>query len=196
VTGDGVRDRISLSGSWTRKGCRYLLRVNTRTPLRLREGLLEAPDIHPSARLASLFGLARIDRRPGAEVLVALSPPNPRGVEVGVYSLRSGRIRHIPIANRAYTAALFGGGGSGRFAWVSDCWRGPASGLVITSSAEWEPEAAGRVSVSRRLYRIAAGTFVPIWNRHYRVRNNRFPEFRGRSGRKNPPVFQSCLSRR
>jgi len=178
VTGDARRDRVSLVGHWQeRYGCRYSLVVDSRRgrfSLRLREGLLEAPRVSPEARIADLRGLARIDRRPGAEILVTLD----RGASssgVGVYTVRSGRLQSMRIPGR-YTEGLFWEAQGLLYGGVADCWRGPANGLVISSYREL----SGRRlwDVDRTLFRVGGVRFHLLWHRRYFRTRKGFPEFK------------------
>ena len=177
VTGDARGDMVSLVGRWQeRHGCRYYLVVNSRErrfSLQLREGLLEAPRVSPEARVAALNGLARIDRRPGAEILVTLD----RGASssgVAVYTFRSGRLWNVRIPGR-YGEALFWEAQAGRVTGVTDCWRGPASGLVISSEKELSRD---RPDVHRRLFRVEGLRFRLVWHRRYFRTWKEFPEFK------------------
>jgi hypothetical protein len=177
MTGDARNDRVSLAGQWLEKyGCRYSLVVDSREArfsLRLREGLLEAPRVSPEARIADLSGLARIDRRPGAEILVTLG----RGASssgVGVYTVRPGRLQNLQIRQR-YQEGLFWEVQGGTYGSVTDCWRGPGSGLVISSSRELSD--SRWPDVDRRLFRVEGVRFRLVWHRRYFRTRQRFPEF-------------------
>jgi hypothetical protein len=187
VTGDGVRDRISLTGRWARNGCRFWLRVNGGAPLRLREGLLEAPRVSPMARIAGLRGAARVDSRPGAEILVTLNR-SASGEGVGVYAFRRERLRYMSIEGRNRIDGIFWHNVAGLGGTRAACWRRPASGFVVTMSYVIDSSGRG-ADIHRRLWRADGLRFRPVWSRDYRRTRRTFPEQR------TPGPFGNCLTR-
>jgi len=190
VDGDGLSDRVLLRARWVQEhGCRYRLIVRgprDRYALRLREGLLEAPRVSPEARVASLRGLARIDRRSGSEILVELN----RGASstgAAVYSIRRGRLQYLRLR---FGDGLFWEAQAGLVGAVADCWRGAASGLVISSSRETDPY-TGLSNVDRRLFRVDHGRFRRVWHRRAFQTSRDFPEFRSSGA----GLFASCRTR-
>jgi hypothetical protein len=190
VDGDGLRDRVLLRARWVEEhGCRFRLIVRGRRDrysLRLREGLLEAPRVSPEARVAALRGLARIDRRSGSEILVELN----RGASssgVAVYSILRGRLHHVRLRSGD---GLFWEAQAGLVGAVADCWRGAASGLVISSSRETDPS-TGLSNVDRRLFRVEHGHFRRVWQRRAFQARTDFPEFRSPGA----GLFASCRTR-
>lgn len=198
VDGDRRTDHVSLVGRWRDGvGCSYRLAVRTANgthSLLLREGFLEPEvDVDPTAKhVLGFYGLAKIDRRPGNEILILFDVWGGRSAVVGIYSLVSGRIRHLPIAGRRYQDAMFSGGGAAHYRHVSDCWRGAGSGLVISTAVD-ATFSAGVPEVSRALYRLERDAFRLVWRRSYRRTPKHFPELVVEPGRW--PVFRSCMTR-
>jgi hypothetical protein len=191
VTGDGVKDAVALRGAWNRRGCRYWLGVSSKGvlhSLRLHEGLLDAPAVSPEARVARLFGLARIDSRPGAEVLVTLNR-SASGEGVGVYRWRNARVRYLPIEGKNRVDGIFWHNQAGLAGQRVDCWRRAASGYVITLSYEVDP-ASATANIERRLWRADGSRFRLVWSRTYVHTKKTFPAQRTRM------PFGHCLTRR
>ena len=189
VDGDRRSDQISISGRPdARYGCRFVLvvRVEKRTyRLRLKEGLLTAPNVN--VRIADLSGLARIDRQPGAEILVTLNRSASGGGD-GVYTFRRDRLRYMPIAGHNRIDGIFWHNQAGLGGTRADCWKGPATGYVISMSYQSARSRPGQ-DVTRILYRVRGDRFRVVWVRHYRHTSRRFAE--QRSG-----LFESCRARR
>jgi hypothetical protein len=191
VSGDGLKDDVTLRGSWTRAGCRYWLRVSSKGAFRLtrlHEGLLDAPRVSPEARTAALFGLARIDTRPGAEVLVTLNR-SASGEGVGVYSWRHGRLRYLAIEGKDRVAGIFWHNQAGLGGTQSDCWRRAGSGYVVTLSYELDPATFDK-RAHRSLWRLDGSRFRRVWSRNYSHTKRRFPEQRATG------PFWLCLTQR
>jgi hypothetical protein len=189
VDGDRAPDRVSISGrSDERYGCRFVLVVRSATRthrLRLREGLLEAPNVN--VRIASLSGLARIDSRPGSEILVMLNN-SASGLAVGVYTFRSGRLRYVPIEGRNRIEGIFWHNQAGLGGSRADCWKRAASGYVVTM--EYQVDSSGEgADIDRQLWRTNGSMFRLVWSRHYRKTHRSFPELRTSS------PFGHCLTR-
>jgi hypothetical protein len=138
--------------------------------------------------VAALFGLARIDRRPGAEMLVTLNR-SASGEAVGVYSWRHGRLRYVPIEGKSRAEGIFWNVQAGLGGLRVDCWRHPASGYVVTLSIEVDPASAD-ANIHRRLWRADGLRFRRVWSRNYMHTNRTFPEQRTRTS------FGHCLTRR
>ena len=191
VTGDGRTDAVTLRGAWTTRGCRYWLGVSSRGAfhaVRLHEGLLDAPRVSREARVASLFGLARVDSRRGAEVLVTLNR-SASGEGVGVYTWRHGRLRYVPLEGKSRVEGIFWHNQAGLGGSRVDCWRRPASGYVVTLTYEVDP-ASTETSLHRRLWRADGSRFGVVWTRNYVQTTRTFPE------QKAQVPFGSCLTRR
>ena len=189
VDGDRTRDRISISGWWEEgHGCRFALAVHSASRthrLRLREGLLEAPNVN--VRIAYLFGLARIDSRPGSEILVTLNH-SASGPAVGVYTFRRGRLHYVPIAGKNRIEGIFWHNQAGLGGSSADCWKRAASGYVVTMSYQVDASGAG-ADIERQLWRTDGFSFRLVWSRQYRKTHRTFPEQRT-SG-----LFGLCLMR-
>jgi hypothetical protein len=153
--------------------------------LRLREGLLEAPNVN--VRIASLAGLARIDPRPGSEILVMLDR-SASGFAVGVYTFRDGYLRYMPIEGRNRIEGIFWHNQAGLGGSRADCWRRPGSGYVVTMGYQVDPSGAG-MDVDRQLWRTRGSIFRLVWSRHYRKTHRSFPEQRSNG------LFGHCLVR-
>ena len=182
MTGDRVKDAVTLRGFWTRAGCRYWLEVSSNgvfRSTRLHEGLLDAPGVSPEARVAALFGLARIDSRRGAEVLVTLNR-SASGEAVGVYSWRHGQLRYLPVEGKDRVEGVFWNNQAGLGGTRSDCWKRPASGQVVTLEFELDPATAAK-RASRTLWRLDGRTFRRVWARKYAHTRRTFLEQRATS---------------
>jgi hypothetical protein len=141
-----------------------------------------------NVRIAGLYGFARIDRRPGAEILIDLNR-SASGGAVGVYTYRSGRLRYMPIGRASRIEGLFWHNQAGLGGNRADCWKRPASGYVITMSYQVDPSGPSS-DIDRTLWRVDGFRFRPVWSRHYGKTHRSFPEQRT-SG-----LFGSCLTRR
>ena len=139
--------------------------------LRLREGLLEAPNVN--VRIAYLFGLARIDSRRGSEILVTLNH-SASGPAVGVYTFRRGRLRYVPIEGRNRIEGIFWHNQAGLGGSRADCWKRAASGYVVTMEYQVDPSGAG-ADIDRQLWRTNGSMFRLVWSRHYRRDPSRLP---------------------
>jgi hypothetical protein len=191
VDGDRARDRVSLSGRWDEgHGCRFVLAVGSaigKYRLRLREGLLEAPNVN--VRIASLLGLARIDSRPGSEILVMLNN-SASGLAVGVYTFRDGHLRYVPIEGRNRIEGIFWHNQAGLGGSRADCWKRAASGYVVTMEYQVDSSGEGAdIDIDRQLWRTNGSMFRLLWSRHYRKTHRSFPEQRTSS------PFGHCLTR-
>ena len=138
-----------------------------------------------NVRIADLYGFSRIDQRRGAEILVRLNQ-SASGPAVGVYALRSGRLRYMAIEGRTHITGLFSHNQGGLAGDRADCWR-PASGYVITMS--YDATGPGQ-DVTRVLYRVAGDRFAVVWVRRYENTRKSFVEQHTRG------PFGSCLTRR
>lgn len=189
VDGDGAADRVSIAGQWDEgHGCRFTLIVRTATrtyPLRLREGLLEAPNVN--VRIAYLFGLARIDSRRGSEIIVTLNH-SASGPAVGVYTLHRGRLSYVPIEGRNRIKGIFWHNQAGLGGSRADCWKRAASGYVVTMEYQVDSSGGG-AEIDRQLWRTNGSMFRLVWSRHYRKTHRSFPEQDARY------PFEHCLTR-
>jgi len=135
--------------------------------------------------VASLFGLARIDARPGAEVLVTLNR-SASGEGVAVYSWRHGRLRYLAIEGKDRVAGIFWRNQAGLGGTRADCWR--HSGYVVTLEYAVDPGTA-EADLHRSLWRVEGRRFRRIWSRSYAHTRRTFPEQRA-------TLFEHCLARR
>jgi hypothetical protein len=176
VDGDEAPDRVSILGrSDERYACRFVLVVRSATQtyrLRLREGLLQAPNVN--VRIAYLFGLARIDSRRGSEILVTLNH-SASGPAVGVYTFRRGRLSYVPIEGRNRIEGIFWHNQAGLGGSRADCWKRAASGYVVTMEYQVDSSGGG-ADIGRQLWRTNGSMFRLVWSLHYRKTHRSFPE--------------------
>jgi hypothetical protein len=140
-----------------------------------------------NVRIAYLFGLARIDSRPGSEILVTLNH-SASGPAVGVYTLRRGRLSYIPIEGRNRIEGIFWHNQAGLGGSRADCWKRAASGYVVTMAYHVDSSGGG-ANIDRRLWRTNGSMFRLVWSRHYRKTHRNFSE----QGAGTP--FERCLTR-
>jgi hypothetical protein len=139
------------------------------------------------ARIVDLRGAARVDSRPGAEILVTLNR-SASGEGVGVYAFRRERLRYMSIEGKSRIDGIFWHNQAGLGGTRAACWRRPASGYVVTMSYEIDP--SGRVAdIHRRIWRADGSRFRPVWSRDYRRTHRTFPEQRTQG------PFGNCLIR-
>lgn len=113
------------------------------------------------------------------------------GSGVGVYRFQAGRVHNLAIPHPRYQPGLFWEAAGGRYVQVSQCWRRPASGLVISSFKQVANDEGTRVDVTRELFRVHDSRFERLWKREYRSTRRSFPEFETRGG----SLFGSCSVR-
>jgi hypothetical protein len=144
--------------------------------------------VSPEARVAALFGLARIDPRRGAEILVTLDR-SASGEGVAVYTWRRGRLHYVPIEGKDRVQGLFWHNEAGLGGERVDCRKRAESGSVVTLSFELDPASAD-ANIHRRLWRADGARFRRVWSRDYVHTSRTFPEQRARM------PFEHCLTRR
>jgi hypothetical protein len=179
VDGDRVGDRVWIGRMGGRSApCRWFLFAQSEARLRatpLRQGGLEAnwgsSDVFP--KLRRLVGL---DRRPGAEILVALDG-GASTTAYGVFSVRGSRLTRFRVPRAEFPNAFYDGGSGNRFAQFGCLNRG------VLAQAQFGQE-GNRFSGSREIYLLSGSNFQFVTTRRYReipyAALKRFPELSAR----------------
>jgi hypothetical protein len=181
VDGDGRSDSVSVKVDRRAPlGCQFFLVARTARGdlIRRVSGRYDFQQEWPQVVV-----LARIDRRPGAEVVVTLDHGASQAFG-SIFTVRGGVLRRYLESHRY---ARFNFYGSVGFGGAIDCL-GKASGRVVWSG--YGHQEGERYVVERQFLRLEGTEFRRIRTEHYRRERygswERFPEFRS------PQLFPSC----
>ena len=187
VDGDGRQDGVSVVARYgARPGCRFALRVRLATG-RLLVHRLADPLVGATAAVnreqpwPRLLAVAKIDARRGDQLVVSVDA-GASTVFAGVFAIRRGVLVRLRVVDGSFAS------GASSVASAVDCWRGRASGEVVSSFAFTDPHGW---TVIRRIYRLAGQSFRTVLPRRPPFRTKSLialPEFRGGE----LAVFPSC----